>query len=72
MEVAATTKNGALKNMDNMLLHGRSIEELKANLENFLAFCPEKNLKLKPSKLNISGEVEFCGAVISSKLVKEE
>ena len=29
-------------------------------------------MKLKPSKLNISEEVEFGGAVISSKLVKEE
>jgi len=29
-------------------------------------------LKLKPSKLNISEEVEFGGTLISSKLVKKE
>ena len=58
--------------MDDVLLHGRSIEELKGKLESFLSFCREKNLKLKPSKLNISEEVEFGGAVISSKLVKKE
>ena len=64
--------SGALKNMDDVLLHGRTLEELKMKLESFLAFCREKNLKLKPSKLNISEEVEFGGAVISSKLVKKE
>ena len=64
--------SGALKNMDDVMLHRRIIGELKGKLENFLAFCREKNLKLKPSKLNISEEVEFGGAVISSKIVKEE
>ena len=58
--------------MDDVMLHRRIIGELKGKLENFLAFCREKNLKLKPSKLNISVEVEFGGAVISSKIVKEE
>ena len=37
-----------------------------------MGFCRDKNPKLKPSKLNISKEVEFGGAVISSKLVKKE
>ena len=64
--------SGALKNMDDVLLHGKTIEELKGKLENFLAFCRDKNLKLKPSKLNIGKDVEFGGAVISSKIVKEE
>ena len=51
--------------MDDVLLHGRTIEELHGKLESLLSFCREKNLKLKPSKLNISEEVEFGGAVIS-------
>ena len=54
--------SGALKNMDDILLHGRTLEELDRKLENFLEFCREKNLKLKPSKLTISEEVEFGGA----------
>ena len=65
-------KSGALKNMDDILLHAKAIPELKQKLENFLTFCRSKNLKLKPSKLNISEEVEFGGAVISSKLVSKE
>ena len=56
--------------MDDVLIHGRNLKELKDKLENFLEFCREKNLKLKPSKLNISEHVEFGGAVISSELVK--
>ena len=64
--------SGALQNMDDILLHAKTIPELKQKLENFLIFCRSKNLKLKPSKLNISEEVEFGGAVISSKLVNKE
>ena len=64
--------SGALKNMDDILLHGRTLEEVKAKLENFLGFCRDKNLKLKPSKLNISESVEFGGAVISSETVRNE
>ena len=58
--------------MDDILLHGRTLEELNIKIENFLEFCRDQNLKLKPSKLTISEEVEFGGAVISSKLVKNE
>ena len=64
--------SGALKNMDDVLIHGKTLKELKEKLENFLAFCRDKNLKLKPSKLNISEQVEFGGAVISSELVRNE
>ena len=37
----------AIKNKDNVLLYGRTLEELKTKLETFLGFCEEKNLKLK-------------------------
>ena len=63
--------SGALKNMDDILLHGRNLKELKDKLENFLEFAREKNLELKPSKLQISEQVEFGGTVISSELVKK-
>ena len=63
---------GALKNMDDILLHGSTLKELKYKLENFLEFAREKNLKLKPLKLHISEQVEFGGTVISSELVKNE
>ena len=62
----------ALKNVNDVLIHGRTLDELKQKLVNFLQFCREKNLKLKPSKLNISETVEFGGAVIFSELVKKE
>ena len=54
----------SIKNMDYVLLYGRIIEELKKKLDTFLGFWQEKNLKLKPSKMNISDEVEF-GQVVS-------
>ena len=60
-----------LENMDNVLLSGRTINELKEKLENVLEFCRKKNLKLKSSKLKISEQVEFGGALISSELVKK-
>jgi hypothetical protein len=64
--------SGALKNMDDILLYGRDLKELKDKLENFLSFSREKNLKLKPSKWQISEQVEFGGTVISAELVKNE
>ena len=44
----------------------------KTKLGIFLEFCRGKNLKLKPSKLNIPEQFELGGAVISSELVKNE
>ena len=64
--------SGSIKNMDDVLLYGRTIKELQRKLENFLGFCKENNLKLKPSKLNISEQVEFDGTLISSEIVKNE
>ena len=45
--------------MDDVLFYGCAIRELRKKLENFLNFCEEKNLKLKPSKMNKNDEVEF-------------
>ena len=61
-----------IKNMDAVFLYGRTIEELKKKLETFLGFCKEKNLKLKPTKMTISEEVEFGGALIRSDIVENE
>ena len=45
---------------------------LKLKWENFLSFAKDKNLRLKPSKLQIGEQVTFGGAVISAELVKNE
>ena len=48
----------AIKNMDDILMHGRTLEELKKKLKVFLKYCEEKNLKLKPSKMVESSLLE--------------
>ena len=61
-----------IKNMDDISLYGHTIEELKKKLEMFLGFCQEKNLKLRPSKMNISEEVEFGGTLIRADIVEND
>ena len=61
-----------LKNMDDWLLFGKTLDELQLKLENLMQFCKEKNLKLNPEKLLVSEEVEFGGSVISSETVEKE
>ena len=51
--------------MDDVLIAGRDMEDLKSKMHTFLGFCQEKNIKLKPSKFMISTEVEFGGCIIS-------
>ena len=63
---------GTLKNMDDWLIFGKTLEELQDKLNNLMEFCKLKNLKLNPSKLLISEEVEFGGSVISAETVKQE
>ena len=46
--------NNVLKNMDDWLVSGRTLEELEGKLEKLLSFCKKKNLKLNPEKLLIS------------------
>ena len=58
--------------MDDIFLYGKDLKELKLKLENFLSFAKDKNLKLKPSKLQIGEQVTFGGALISAELVKNE
>ena len=62
----------SIKNMDDVLLFGRTLEELKQKIEVFVKYCEEKNLKLKPSKLVISEEVEFAGTVVQAETVQNE
>ena len=57
----------AIKNMDDILLHGQTLEELEKKLKAFMKYCEEKNLKLKPSKMVISEEVEFAGTAIRAE-----
>ena len=37
-----------------------------------MGYCEEKNLKLKPSKMVISEEVEFAGTAIRAEKVQDE
>ena len=55
--------------MDDLLFFHSTLEGVIKELEQFLAFCKEKNLKLKPSKFCVGEEVEFGGALITSKTV---
>lgn len=64
--------NNVLKNMDDWLLSGRTLEELQGKMEKLLTFCQSKNLKLNPEKLLVSEEVEFGGTVISAEKVNGE
>ena len=61
----------AIKNMDDIMMHGRTLEELEKKLKVFLKYCEEKNLKLKPSKMVISEEVEFAGTAIRAEKIHE-
>ena len=58
--------------MDDILLYGRSLEELQKKLEVFIGYWDKKNLKLKPSKMVIGEEVEFAGTVIRAETVENE
>ena len=40
-------RSESIKSMDDVLLYGRTLEELKKKTEVFLGYCEEKNLKLK-------------------------
>ena len=63
---------GCLKNCDDWLLFGSTLNEIEKKLTNLLEFCSSKNLKLNPTKLVISEEVEFGGTVISAETVRNE
>ena len=58
-----------LKNMDDLLFSGETIEELQEKIKRFLVFAEEKNMKIKTSKFEVSEHVEFGGALIFSELI---
>ena len=60
-----------LKNMDDVLIAGRNMEDLKGKLVTFLNFCHTKNINLKTSKFLISTEVEFGGCLISKETLSD-
>ena len=61
----------SLKNMDDVLICGVGMEDLKEKMHTFLDFCKTKNIKLKPSKFRIATEVEFGGCIISRETLEE-
>ena len=58
-----------LKNMDDFLLYGVTLEDLEQKLEKFMQFAKSKNLKLNPKKLFIS-EVNSVGVRSARRSVK--
>ena len=60
------------KNMEDFLLYGRNLKELQENLEKFLSFASEKNLKLKTKKFIIGSQVEFRGCVLTAEKIRNE
>merc|ERR1712215_121852 len=62
----------SIKNMDDILIFGKTLKELEEKIEAFTKFCEDKNLKLKPSKMVISEEVEFAGTVVKAATVENE
>ena len=61
-----------MKNMDDWLVSGRSLEEVEQKLEKLMKFCKDLFLKLNPDKLVFSTEVEFGGTIISSNTISQE
>ena len=57
--------------MDDILMHGQTLEELEKKLKVFMKYCEEKNLKLKPSKMVISEEVEFARTAIRAEKIHD-
>ena len=61
-----------LKNMDDLLIFGDSLKEVKEKVEEFLMFAKKEILKLKTSKIIISEEVKLDGSVTSAEMVQGE
>ena len=49
-----------------------TLSDLEKNINEFLIFCQQKNLKLETSNFKISKHVEFAGATLSAELVQGE
>ena len=56
-----------IKNMDDFLIGGETIQELENKLNKLMEFCESINLKLAPSKMEVGREVTFGGCLISSQ-----
>ena len=61
-----------VKNVDEFLLYGSKMQELKQKLGKFLSFAAEKNLKLKTKKFIIASEADFGGSMLTAEKVKNE
>ena len=57
--------------MDDILVHGETLEKHNENLEKVLKRCEEKNLRLNPAKVKLAQkEVEYVGQVLTGEGVK--
>ena len=60
----------ALKNVDDFLLYGTSLQDLEEQIEKLMHFCKKINLKLAPSKFCLNTSVKFGGTIISAEKVQ--
>ena len=62
--------NNTLKLIDDVIISGRSFQELMVNFEALLKRCEEHNIGLSRKKLQVGSCVEFGGFIISKDGVK--
>lgn len=64
---------GVISYLDDILLWGKTLDELIDNLKFVLEICEERNLKLHASKCNMfSKRVKFCGRILSPDGVEQD
>merc|ERR1712215_532917 len=59
-----------LKNVDDFLFYGTSLEDLEEQIEKLMRFCTKINLKLAPSKFCLNTSVKFGGTIISAEKIQ--
>ena len=59
-----------LKNIDDFLLYGTTLEDLELQIEKLMKLCSRINLKLAPSKFVLNTSVKFGGTVISAEKIQ--
>ena len=67
---APSSRRTDLKNIDDVLLYGRTLEDLELQIEKLMKLCKKINLKLAPSKCVLNTAVKFKGTIISAEKKK--
>merc|ERR1712215_327267 len=59
-----------LKNIDDFLLYGNTLEDLELQIEKLIKLCSKINLKQAPSKFVLNTSVKFGGTIISTEKIQ--